>query len=92
MIDKAFAMKVGDTSDSLKIANGLTWIRVEERKTMDGATFEADRDQVSRELLAQNMEDWLERKKKTVRIEVFREDLKGGPPSKFKTVTTTIGG
>jgi parvulin-like peptidyl-prolyl isomerase len=92
VIDKAFAMKAGVTSDSLRIANGLTWIRVEERRTMDGATFEADRDQVSRELLAQNMEDWLERKKKTVRIEVFREDLKGGPPSKFKTVTTTIGG
>ncbi len=92
VLDKAFALKVGETSDSLRITNGVTWIRVEERKSMDGATYEVDREQVSRELLAQNMEDWLERKKKTVRIEVFREDLKGPPPSRFKTVTTTIGG
>jgi peptidyl-prolyl cis-trans isomerase D len=92
VVQRAFAMKVGQTSDSIHVATGSAWIRVDERKTVDGATFEADRDEISRELLAKNMEDWLERKKKTVRIEVLREDLKGPPPSRFKTVTTTIGG
>ena len=92
VLDKAFAMKPGATSDTLQVAQGVVWIRTEEKKTLQGTSFAKDKDAITSELLAKNMEDWLGKKKKTVRIDVLRADLREPPPPKFRTVTTTMAG
>ncbi len=92
VIDKAFAMKPRTTSDTLQVAQGVVWIRPEDRKAVEGASFAKEKDAITSELLAKNIQDWLDRKKATVKIEVLRADLRQAPPPKFRTVTTTIPG
>jgi len=92
VIARAFTTKPGTTSDTLQVAQGVVWIRPEDKKTLEGSSFARDKDAITNELLAKSMEDWLARKKKTVRIEVLRADLREPPPPKFRTVTTTIPG
>ena len=92
VLDRALKIAPGATSDSIRVAQGVVWIRSEEKKAAEGASFARDRDALANEQLAKNLEQWLERKKKTVRIEVMRADLREPPPPKFRTVTTTIPG
>ena len=92
VLEKAFAMKPGVTSDTIQVAQGVVWIKPEEKKTLEGMSFAKQKDAITNELLAKNLEDWVEKKKKTVRIEVLRADLREPPPPKFKTVTTTLAG
>ena len=64
----------------MHVAQGVVWIRPEEKKALQGASFAKDHDAITNEMLAKNIEDWLERKKKTVRVEILRADLREAPP------------
>ena len=90
VIEKAFAAKPGTVSDTIQVAQGVVWIRPEQKRAVEGASFAKDRDAITNELLAKKIETWLEGKKKTVQVEVLRADLRGPPPPKTRTVTTTI--
>jgi len=87
LLQKAFAVKPGETTDTLQVSNGVVWIRVEERKAADPATFKAASAQIENEMFKQKYDAWLEDRKKTVTIEVLRPDLRAGRPSMTKTVT-----
>jgi parvulin-like peptidyl-prolyl isomerase len=92
VVQKAFAMKPGEVSDTLQIAPGVMWVQAGEKKTPDNAAFEQSRAQITEELSRKRMEAWLEEKKKTVTIEILRADLKGPKPSPIRTVTMSTGG
>jgi parvulin-like peptidyl-prolyl isomerase len=77
VVEKAFATKQGQTTDSMNVAQGRVWLRVEERKTGDPATFTASAPVIEAELVKKRYDGWVEEKKKTVKIEIIRPDLKG---------------
>ncbi len=89
LIEKAFAMKAGAVSDTVITAQGVAVFRVEERKTAAGHSFAADRASLESELLQKKMDDWVTAKKKTVKVEVLRADLREVPPPPKPQVTIT---
>jgi hypothetical protein len=89
VVTKAFKMKPGQTSDTLATTQGVAWIRVEERKTLAGASFAKDRPAIVNDLLQKQYAEWLEKKKETVKIEILRADLREKP--KPLTQTFTVG-
>jgi parvulin-like peptidyl-prolyl isomerase len=90
MITKAFAMKQGQVSDSIATAQGFAWIKVTGRKTVEGASFAKDKAAITQELLQKKYEDWLDAKKKSMRVEILRADLREKP--KPITQTFSVGG
>ena len=66
------------------------WVRMDQRVPADVSKFKTEKDQVQAEMIVNGMNEWLERKKKTVRIEVLRPDLREPKPGPYKTVT--VGG
>jgi parvulin-like peptidyl-prolyl isomerase len=81
VVERAFATAPGATTDSLQVASGVVWLRIEERKTGDEAAYRSAAPQLEAELVKQQYEEWLEAKKKTVRIEILRPDLRGPRPN-----------
>jgi len=77
VVAKAFATKQGQVSDTIQVTQGRVWLRVEERKSGDPATFAATSSSIEAEMVKKRYDTWLEEKKKTVKIEVLRPDLKG---------------
>src|SRR6185503_4685480 len=92
VVTRAFAMKPGERSDTLQVANGVVWLQVEEKKPADASGFKTAETQIRTELLQKRLADWLEAKKKTVPIEILRSDLREPRPSPFRTVTMSGGG
>ena len=90
VIDRAFTLKAGTVSDTIQVAQGVVWIRPDEKRAVEGTSFAKDREAITNELLAKKIEAWLEGRKKTVKVEVLRADLRQPPPPKTRTVTTTI--
>lgn len=89
LIEKAFAMKPGAISDTLVTSQGFAVVRLEERKTAAGHSFAADRPQLEAELLQKKMDDWVAAKKKTVKVEILRADLREVPSPPKPQVTIT---
>jgi parvulin-like peptidyl-prolyl isomerase len=77
VVEKAFATKAGGVSDSVHVAQGRVWLRVEERKSGDPATFTAVAPAIETEMVNKRYAAWVEEKRKTVKVEVLRPDLKG---------------
>jgi peptidyl-prolyl cis-trans isomerase D len=77
VVEKAYASKVGEVSDTLHTAQGLVWLRVQDRKQADASGFAAASSAIEGELLKKRYDAWVEEKKKTVKIEVLRPDLRG---------------
>ena len=80
VVERAFAVPAGKTTDSLQIANGVLWLRVDERKAADDAAFKLAAPQLESEILKKKYDEWMDERKKTVRIEILRADLKGPRP------------
>ena len=76
VVERAFRLPVGERSDTLVTAQGRVWIRLQERKEPDAKTFEAARAPLADEMLKKNLDDWLEARKKTMKIEILRRDLR----------------
>jgi len=92
VMEKLRKMKVGERSDSLSTPSGVMWAKLEEHKDADPSTLKTQREQISREMLIERTNQWLEDKKKTVKIEILRADLKEPKPGPYKTVTLGGGG
>lgn len=80
VLQKAFAMKPGEVTDTLQVALGVAWMRVEEKKSGDPAMFKAASAQVEGELTKEKYKAWVEDRKKTAKIEILRPDLTGPRP------------
>jgi len=80
VVQKAFAMTPGEVSDTLRVAPGVVWIRVAERKAGDPAAFKTVSAGIEAELTRKRYDEWVEEKKKTVTIEILRTDLKRPRP------------
>lgn len=89
LLDKAFAMKPGVVSDTLATAQGFAVLRVEEHKTISGHSFAADRAGLEAELLQRRMDEWVTARKKVLRVEILRADLREVPPPPKPQVTIT---
>jgi parvulin-like peptidyl-prolyl isomerase len=85
-------MKPGEVTDTLQVALGVVWLRLEEKTSGDPAAFESASAQIEAELAKKRYDEWLEGRKKTVKIEILRSDLKGPRPSPVRTVTMSTGG
>jgi len=93
VVERAFKLKIGTVSDTIQASVGTVWIRPTEKKAMEGHSFEQDRMQIQNELYAKNSEEWVERKKKTIKYEILRADLREAmKPIPPRTVTYTVGG
>jgi parvulin-like peptidyl-prolyl isomerase len=80
LVARAFAMKPGEVSDTVHTAQGVAWMRAEERRTPGEAAFAAAAAPLEAELVKQRYDAWVEEKKKGVRVEVLRADLKPRRP------------
>ena len=69
---------------TLTTAQGRVWVRVESRKTEDAKAFEAAREAIGQELLQRSLDDWFDARKKTLKIEVLRSDLREPTAPGFK--------
>ena len=76
LIATAFTLGLGQVTDTLTTAVGVAWIRTEEKRSTPGADFERDQAAVESELLGQAYSAWLEREKKTMKIEILRPELR----------------
>jgi parvulin-like peptidyl-prolyl isomerase len=85
VVEKAFAMAPGATTDTLQVGSGVAWVRVEEKPGADAASYKAESAQIEAEILKKKYDAWVEEKKKLVKIQVLRPDLKGPRPAAQKT-------
>ena len=92
LVERAFALKRGEQTDTLHVQSGVVWMRLEEKKPGDPAEFKKAELALSQELTKKKYDEWVEQKKKTVKIEIFRPDLREPRPSPFKTVVMNTGG
>jgi peptidyl-prolyl cis-trans isomerase D len=76
VVERAFRLPVGERSDTLVTAQGRVWIRVQERKEPDAKMFAAAKAPLEGEMLKKSLDDWLEGRKKTMKIEILRRDLR----------------
>jgi len=90
IMPKILKLKPGQVSDSLSTPLGVMWVRLDQRVPADPAGFASQKAQLQQEMVFNAMNEWLEREKKSVRIEVLRADLREPKPGPYKTVT--LGG
>jgi len=76
LVEKAFALDVGAVSDTIRTSNGVAWIRVDDREARQGASFAKERQAIREEMLNARYRDWVDRKRKAMKIEILRADLK----------------
>lgn len=80
VVERAFALEPGQASDTVHVAQGVTWLRLEERKSADVATLAGARAALEAELAKAPYDAWIEARKRTMRIEILRADLRGPRP------------
>jgi peptidyl-prolyl cis-trans isomerase D len=91
VVARAVAMAPGTVSDTLHVSQGVIWIRPEEKIAADPGAFKAAAPQLEAELTKQRYDAWLEARKKAVRIEILRADLKGPRPAPNRPVSISAG-
>jgi len=80
-VKKAFTLKPGAVTDTLQVSQGVVWLRLDQRQSGDPAAFQAASAQIEAELVKKKYDAWVEEKKRTVRVEILRPDLKGPRPA-----------
>ncbi len=91
MLKKAFTMKPGEVTDTLHVAPGVVWMRLEEQKSGDPSAFKTASAQIEAELTKKKYDEWVEQNKRTVTIEILRPDLKAPRTSPFGAATMSPG-
>ncbi|HEY3216303.1 MAG TPA: peptidyl-prolyl cis-trans isomerase [Candidatus Eisenbacteria bacterium] len=79
LVARALSLAPGTTSDTVSTNQGVAWVRVEEKKTLPGGSFEKDRSAIAQDLVTKKYNDWVEAKKKASKIEILRADLREAP-------------
>ena len=91
VIARAFAMKPGEETDTLQVAAGVAWMRVEEKKPADPAGYKVAAAQIEAEMVKRKYDVWIEEKKKTVPVQILSAELKGPRPNPFGGLTVSSG-
>ncbi len=86
VVSRAFSLSEGASSDTIATAQGVAWIQLDQKTTSAGASFAKDRPGLTLEMATQRYTEWVERKKKAMRIEILRPDLREKP----KAITQTF--
>ena len=76
LVERAFTAAAGTVSDTVQVAQGVTWFEALGRDTPDAKVFAAAEQPLAQELLKKNYDAWLEARKKTMRIEVLRAEFR----------------
>lgn len=79
MIRSAFSLPLGQLSDTLQTAQGVVWIRVAEKTAGKDEDFRTAEAQLSQELVTRSYSEWVEARKKSMKIEILRADLRPAP-------------
>ena len=87
VVQRAFTLAPGTTSDTIAVAQGVVWIRTAEKKSADPAAFKAAAPQLEAEMLQSRYAAWVEERKKAVKVEILRSDLRNAPKAVTKTMT-----
>lgn len=85
LVQKAFELAPGAVSDTLQVSQGVVWLKVDEKKSADAAAFKAASPLLETELTKKKYDEWVEEKKKSIRIEILRPDLRGPRPGVPRT-------
>jgi peptidyl-prolyl cis-trans isomerase D len=80
LVQRAFAVKTGEVSDTLQIAQGVAWLRVQEHIAGDPKQFEATQGQITQDLINKKYTPWLEQKKSALRIEILAPEFRTTRP------------
>ncbi len=80
VVERAFAMSAGQVSDTLQVGSGVAWLRVTEKPGGDEAAFKAAAPAMEMEMAQQSYLAWIDGRKKALRVEILRPDLKGPRP------------
>ena len=91
VVARAFAMKPGELTDTLQVTPGVAWMRLEEKKSGDPATYKTATAQIEAEMVKKKYDAWVEAKKKSVTVEILRADLKGPRPNPFGGMSAAAG-
>jgi parvulin-like peptidyl-prolyl isomerase len=79
LVQSAFAAKLGAVSDTLQVAQGVVWFRLEEHNSGDPKLFESTQAQLTQELAKQKSDLWFEAKRKALKLEILRPEFRAGP-------------
>jgi parvulin-like peptidyl-prolyl isomerase len=91
VLARAFAMKPGEETDTLQVAAGVAWVRMEEKKPADPAGYKVAAAQIEAEMVKKKYDAWVEEKKKSVPVQILSAELKGPRPSPFGGLTVNAG-
>jgi peptidyl-prolyl cis-trans isomerase D len=83
VVQRAIAMKPGQVSDTLQVAAGVVWLRVEDHKSGDAATYKAAAAQIEAEIATKKYNAWVDERKKIIKVEILRPDLRAPRPPVF---------
>jgi hypothetical protein len=67
-------------SDTLQIAQGVAWLRIQEHIAGDPKQFEATQGQITQDLINKKYTPWLEQKKSALRIEILAPEFRTTRP------------
>jgi hypothetical protein len=76
LVQRVFASKPGEVSDTLQISQGVAWFRVAEHTSGSAKDFEAAQAQLTQDLLNKKYNPWLEQKKSALRIEILAPEFR----------------
>jgi peptidyl-prolyl cis-trans isomerase D len=85
LVQQSFAAKLGVLSDTLQVSQGVAWYRVDEHGTGDPKLYETVQPQLTLELTKNKYDQWLDRQKQGLRIEVLRPELGVARPAPVRT-------
>jgi parvulin-like peptidyl-prolyl isomerase len=91
VVQKAFTMKPGERSDTLQVAQGVMWMRIKDKKTGSPDAFKAASAPLANELMQKKYDQWVDARKKSMKIEILRADLKGPRPAPPSTMVLSSG-
>ena len=76
-VKTAFALPApGAVSDTVHTGQGVAWLRLEEKIPADESEFKKAEEQIRQELVTRSYNEWVEARKKGLKIEVIRPDLR----------------
>jgi peptidyl-prolyl cis-trans isomerase D len=81
LVQKAFAARTGEVSDTLQITQGVAWLRVDDHIAGNPKDFEAAQPQITQDLFNKKYNPWLDQKKSALHIEILAPEFRAAAPA-----------
>ncbi len=79
VVQVASALAPGAVSDTVHTSQGVAWVRFERKQEGDAAEFASAAPQLTEQMMQAKYQAWVESKKRGLKIEVLRPDLRRPP-------------